>query len=85
MSENQSQDTDSSLQSLQDQLNRMEAQLGELYAQRGPDRDAIIHQVNNTNHNLYLHLREAMRVRELYYRDTMMILDRLAHGYPNQT
>ncbi|GBF56656.1 ubiquinone biosynthesis O-methyltransferase [Candidatus Phycosocius bacilliformis] len=82
MSETQSQGTESLLQSLQDQLNRMEAQLGELYAQRLPDREAIIHQVNYTNHNLYLHLREAMRVRELYYRDTMMILDRLAHWIP---
>ena len=44
--------------------------------------DPIIHRVNYTNHNLYLHLKEAMRVRDLYYRDIMLALDRLASVYP---
>jgi SAM-dependent methyltransferase len=50
--------------------------------EREVDRDKIIHQVNYTNHNLYLHLKEAMRVRELYYRDTMSALDRITEIYP---
>jgi len=45
-------------------------------------REAIIHQINYTNHNLYLHLKEASRVRELYYRDVMLVLDRIAHFLP---
>ena len=44
--------------------------------------EKVIHQVNYTNHNLYLHLREAMRVRELYYRDVMLALDKTADIYP---
>jgi SAM-dependent methyltransferase len=46
------------------------------------NRDAIIHQVNYTNHNLYLHLAEAMRIRDLHYRDVTLILDRIAHWRP---
>lgn len=46
------------------------------------DRDAIIHQVNYTNHNLYLHLKEAMRVRELANRDILLAIDRLAGIFP---
>ncbi len=44
--------------------------------------EKVIHQINYTNHNLYLHLREAMRVRELYYRDMMLALDKTANIYP---
>ncbi len=44
--------------------------------------EKVIHQINYTNHNLYLHLREAMRVRELYYRDMMLALDKVANIYP---
>lgn len=44
--------------------------------------ERVVHQVNYTNHNLYLHLREAMRVRDLYYRDLMTVLDSLAHRLP---
>ncbi|MBU8540533.1 methyltransferase domain-containing protein [Falsiroseomonas tokyonensis] len=46
------------------------------------DRDAILHQVNYTNHNLYLHLKEAMRVRELANRDLLLAIDRLAQILP---
>ncbi|WP_420407925.1 class I SAM-dependent methyltransferase [Hoeflea sp.] len=48
------------------------------------DRDEIIHRVNYTNHNLYLHLKEAMRVRELYYRDIMGAIDRVSPVYPHE-
>lgn len=48
------------------------------------DREKIIHQVNYTNHNLYLHLSEAMRVRELYYRDVMGAIDRITPIYPRE-
>lgn len=64
------------LSEIQDRLARLETMVSTLDSQRLPDREAIIHQVNYTNHNLYLHLREAMRVRELYYRDLMLLLDR---------
>lgn len=45
-------------------------------------RDAVIDRVNYVDHNLYLHLREASRVRELYYRDAMLVLDKLAQFTP---
>jgi 2-polyprenyl-3-methyl-5-hydroxy-6-metoxy-1,4-benzoquinol methylase len=45
-------------------------------------QNAILHQIRFTNDNLYLHLNEARRVRELYYRDTMLVLDRLARFIP---
>jgi SAM-dependent methyltransferase len=48
-------------------------------------QEKILHQINYTNHNLYLHLREAMRVRELYYRDMMLALDKTANIYPKAT
>jgi 2-polyprenyl-3-methyl-5-hydroxy-6-metoxy-1,4-benzoquinol methylase len=73
---------EAALQSVLTKLSQMEGKLDEVHANRASDRESIIHQVNYTNHNLYLHLREAMRVRELYYRDTLMILDRLAHWIP---
>jgi SAM-dependent methyltransferase len=44
--------------------------------------DAIVHRLNYVDHNLYLHLREASRVRELYYRDVMLVLDRFAQFIP---
>lgn len=44
--------------------------------------ERVIHQINDTNHNLYLHLREAMRVRDLHFRDLMMVLDSVAHRFP---
>lgn len=46
------------------------------------DRDAILHQINYTNQNLYLHLKEAMRVRELANRDLLLAIDRLAQILP---
>jgi SAM-dependent methyltransferase len=48
------------------------------------DREAIIHRVNYTNHNLYLHLAEANRKRELFYRDIMIAIDHFAKVYPGQ-
>jgi len=44
--------------------------------------ERVIHQINYTNHNLYLHLREAMRVRDLHFRDLMGVLDSVAHRLP---
>ena len=42
----------------------------------------IERRVNYVNENLYLHLKEAMRVRELYYRDIMLAIDRLTTIFP---
>lgn len=67
---------------LLDLVTAMDAKLNALEAVREADREKIIHQVNYTNHNLYLHLREAMRVRELYYRDVMTVLDRFTSWIP---
>jgi len=63
-------------------LTAIEQKLDHVEATRLPDREAIIHQVNYTNHNLYLHLREATRTRELYYRDIMGLLDRHTNWIP---
>jgi SAM-dependent methyltransferase len=41
-----------------------------------------LHRLNAVELNLYLHLREAVRVRELYHRDTLLVLDRLANWIP---
>lgn len=41
-----------------------------------------LEQINYVNHNLYLHLQEAQRLRNLYYRDIMLVLDRLAQFIP---
>jgi SAM-dependent methyltransferase len=60
----------------------IDAKLNALEAVREVDREKIIHQINYTNHNLYRHLHEAMRVRELYYRDVMTLLDRLTSWVP---
>lgn len=46
------------------------------------DREAVVHRINYTNDNLYRHLSDAARVRELYYRDLMVSLDRAAQVYP---
>lgn len=81
---------DNSTQALADKLgtilNRLDSidsKLHHVESVRLPDRDAIIHQVNYTNHNLYLHLKEAMRVRDLYYRDVMLLLDRMVNWIPD--
>lgn len=44
--------------------------------------DSVLHQVNYTNHNLYLHLAEAVRKRDLYYRDIMIAVNKVSEIYP---
>jgi SAM-dependent methyltransferase/gas vesicle protein len=45
-------------------------------------REKILHQINHVNHNLSLQLQETQRLKELYYRDLMLVLDRLAQFIP---
>lgn len=45
--------------------------------------DTVLNQVNYTNHNLYLHLAEAVRKRDLYYRDIMLAVNKVAEIYPS--
>lgn len=79
-----------------ERLDRMEASLGRIertFAEYSAqcsreaavaDRDQILNRVDYVNHNLYLHLKEAMRLRELYFRDLLLILDRTGQFLPGE-
>lgn len=77
------------LDRIEARLGRVEQALEEYSAQCSreaavADRDQILNRVDYVNHNLYLHLKEAMRLRELYFRDLLLIFDRTGQFLPSE-
>jgi SAM-dependent methyltransferase len=72
----------SNVSAIESRLAALESKLEALLHAHSASHDALLGQIKHTHYDLYLHLREAMRLRDLYYRDLMSVLDRAGGWRP---